>query len=559
MKLLPLVLVVGATCSGSQFSLEEDVLSTTVDSFRPHRIPYHALLASEDASVWKREQEEAFQVALERDGIVSITDIPNLRKLKETAMSWELHQCLLETASHDGMGLTQSHTYEDGTIRRTMATHTTPLGSQSFFHLRHSKASSSDATAACTKLFPALEAVRTQVHTVTLAFANRLSSHLERIRTNPNTPWLTTTKDEEHYTTVQQIVEGGDHLEHFHSYQRVKVEAEEVVSEKSSAGRKDQPEKSTTIGMHTDQGLFLVFAPGRWVHRDVLAQPTHLSEGFAVQLRDGTVLPVMLEEPDDLIVMLGDGVHQYINHQLPCDRALHAVPHALSLAPNNDVNMARLWHGRMILPPPEAIHPQHGETFGALREALIRVSTTRTSSSDATAADQDHEREILSLGCSHPSLVARQLEDTACAADSLFCWHECQILTEYNVSDTICAQQGRSLSCVDPAGDLWDGTTHGDYFPGCAKNNDPPNNSTTVTAPTAPAPTTNTSPVSPPSPTAPTTRTSRPAAATTTTPAPAKAPPTSSASSTLGWEFATGMRLVVWMGIFVGVAGVSAA
>jgi hypothetical protein len=178
-----------------------------------------------------------------------------------------------------------------------------------------------------------------------------------------------------------------------------------------------------------------------------------------VELQDGSQALVEFDNDDDLIVMLGDGVNQYINAQLPADQALRALPHALTL-PVHSESEARVWYGRMVLPPSSAIHPQHGRTFGELREALINASTSE-------GAAEGQIMDVLSLGCSQESSIARQLERSSCQSGTTYCWHRCMSLSQYKVSSKVCKKKGKKLRCVDSSGKVWDGKTHGDHRPGC--------------------------------------------------------------------------------------------
>jgi hypothetical protein len=165
---------------------------------------------------------------------------------------------------------------------------------------------------------------------------------------------------------------------------------------------------------------------------------------------------VHFDETDDLVVMLGDGVNQYINPKIANGVSLRATPHSLSM-PTQDESYARAWYGRMVLPPAQATHPDHPEyTFGDIRQMM----------NDATLRSDREGVNNLDLGCSS-TLVTRQLEETTCEADTLMCWHRCMNTTEFGVSPEICAEQGLSMMCINPRGQLWD-NTHGDFFPGCA-------------------------------------------------------------------------------------------
>ena len=392
---------------------------------KPLKISFHAL---EDDDYFAEDVHDSFIDALKTFGIVSITNVPGLKAMKEGTLSWDLHHCAKESEA------AKAHQFPDGTVRHTLATHTLTGGYQHKFDHKTDSPS-------CKTFSAASDTFRKAVNGVTDAFAARLSSIL-KIQ-DKATPLLST---EAHYPfyTFADVVDNGEHLEHFHSYQHVVSQA-----------RKRQD----TIDLHIDQGLFLVFTPGRMVNRN---GDSALTTGFFIELQDGSLAVVDFDNEDDLVILLGDGVNQYVNPRLATGETLRAAPHALALPEHSD-DKARVWYGRMVLPPATAIHPEHGRTFEDLRTALVEASIT----SDGNR-DPKNKKEELSIGCSS-SMVARQLESVSCQGDTMMCWHRCMNLTEAGVSEDSCAESGLSVRCINPRGQLWD-NTHGDFFPGCASN-----------------------------------------------------------------------------------------
>lgn len=402
--------------------------STSSDTIlQPLKLAYKDLVAGTSA---QSNRGPNVLEALQHVGMVSITNVPHLKELRQSTLSWNMHICSQESKA------AKSNHYPDGTLRRTLATHTTSIGAHPLHHNTDSMA--------CRTFSDASQKFREVVDHVTTLFAMYLSSLLLPVQDKP-LPYLIASN--ESFVTFSDIVNNGEHLEHFHSYQRLQ-----------ESNRIEALSPEGTIELHTDQGLVLAFAPGRMVHEHTDRLP-ELSTGFTVELSDGTLSLVEFDENDDLVVVLGDGVNQCINPRLPHNQRLRALPHALAL-PAHPENQARVWYGRMVLPPATAIHPQLGMTFGALREALVHASNTTAANTDTKA---------LTIGCSLDTLVARQLEETSCEADSLYCWHRCMALTDYNVSEEICHQQGKEVFCVDTNGRLWDGS-HGNFYPGCATN-----------------------------------------------------------------------------------------
>ena len=368
--------------------------------FTPTRISYDSLTHPQGP----QDDDTRFLKALQDVGMISITNIPSFHK-KETLQS--ITACAKESKA------AMEHVFFDGTRRRTLATHSFAGDLQTMQHESN----------ACHDLDKHSRVFRQMVADVTHGFAVRLAAALDI-----DEPLLFSANKD--YSLVQ-VVDQGEHLEHFHTYQ-------------TEAGASEQE----TIEWHIDQGLALIFTPGL-IH----GEP---AQGFYIELADGVVM-VDFEEQDDLVILLGDGVNQYVNAALQVP--LRALPHSLQM-PNDDE--PRVWYGRMVLPPSDAIHPVHLQTFGDLRESMI------------------HKND-LAVGCSS-TMYARQLEETSCEQDSFFCWHRCFNLTE-ELSPEACAVEGLDLACINDERELWIGDHNPNFYPGCvdldtAVNYTKPENST---------------------------------------------------------------------------------
>ena len=382
--------------------------------FHPQRISYEAL-KNGGASV-----ESSFVKAIPSVGMISVTDIPGFSRTKEDVMA-VLHECAVKSSA------TQEHVFHDGTRRLTMATHTVPGGVQTIDHASNSEA--------CEKFNKAGSVFRATVASVTQVFADRLVDFFFNTEETQQEPLLTTAKKYP-FPTIAEVVENGEHLEHFHSYQKLSETQEE------------------TIELHTDQGLFIAFTPGRMVsQQDSSLKQTGLTSDFFIKTQDGSTVNVQFEDQDDLVFMLGDGVNQYINNRLPKNK-MRATPHTLLMKPH-EATESRVWYGRMVLPPVDAIHPTLDMSFGDLRQSMIDASLT------------DTNQEILGLGCS-ANQVGRELSETTCEGNTLYCWHRCMDATEFGVSPEICADRSLEMLCVNPREQISDGNEHGDFEVGCA-------------------------------------------------------------------------------------------
>ncbi|KAL3811996.1 hypothetical protein ACHAXA_009614 [Cyclostephanos tholiformis] len=383
------------------------------------------------------------------DGVVSVTGIPSFDEVKRGLMS-HLHACIM---SIDG-DVTTEH-YPDGTIRRSFAASTMPNGagprpikSLEDFVAGLPPPDGSSELESCQLFLGHLASFRSTVDRVTEKFAERLSAEMGS--SLPKPLLLNSDPSGQDYGDIAEVVSGGVHLEHFHSYQ----------GENRAMGVDD----GETIQFHTDQGFFIAFTPGLIISPDGVLE---LSDGFFVQDSNGEKQLMEFTIEDDLVFMLGDGVNQIINNKLDKGHTgLRATPHALTLTAHDD--HARVWYGRMVLAPNDAYFPSvtgvADSTFGEVRQFIIESSTN----GDIP----------MGIGCSTPNMkavitTARSLEEgneeaTACTEDELFCWFRCMALADYNLTFDSCIERNLQVQCMNPRGQvLENGEGHGDYFPEC--------------------------------------------------------------------------------------------
>jgi hypothetical protein len=396
----------------------------------------------DDEAFSSSNARQNFLDALTSVGLVSITGVPAGRFRKQDVLSWGFHECVIST------GAAQGYIFSDGTRRLTLATHTIPgpEGARQVL-LQDISASSSEA---CKLFSEASNDFRSTIAQVIDAFASRLTSVLAD---SLMTPLSVTTDGSHQFLSFSDVVTYGEHLEHFHSYQR---------TENTSLGDKND---SATLELHTDQGLFLVFAPGRLVERNN-QKSLKVSSGLYIQPAAGSdeVVEVEFDDSDDLVIMLGDGVNRIVNPKIKRNVAgsavstLRATPHALYM-PFHEEHEARVWYGRMILPPAQAQSDVANMSHG-VRHKMIQ----------AAALDSHSSIETFSLGCSKASDTARILNEVeSCQENYIYCWHTCMSVLDFNVSEKICASRDLRLECINPRNQIYvDG--HGDYFPGCTNS-----------------------------------------------------------------------------------------
>ena len=148
---------------------------------------------------------------------------------------------------------------------------------------------------------------RHAVATTTQLVADRLADYYRRHVTDnaekASIPWLISSS--KNWKNLANVVQEGEHLEHFHSY-RKDDSAEESRSIWSSLH---------TIDMHVDQGLWIAFTPGHWMTTAKRTDDeSSLDSGFFMQMPNGGTVQVNFDDSVDLvIIMLGDGVNQLVN------------------------------------------------------------------------------------------------------------------------------------------------------------------------------------------------------------------------------------------------------
>ena len=431
-------------------------------SFSPHTIPYGALA---DAGRFTAEGADVLREALSSSGIVQVTGVPGYAKGRKA---------VLEGAAACGTW-SQTHTFDDATTRRTMATHTIPGpgGAQPFNN-------PGKDSAACREFAAASEPFRDGIDGAVRLFGARLAALL-RVE-NP----LLATPDGFSFDTLNEVVDNGEHLEHIHSYSTGAPAA-------TAAAKDDEKEEGSTLAMHTDMGLFIAFTPALSVsaasHRAVDAED---ASRFHLTLPGGEVVRAAFDS-EALVFMLGQGTENIVKPKLVAAAGgapafvPRATPHSLSVAshpvPAAD-KLLRMWYGRMVLPPSGAsVAGDASKTYGALRDAMNEDVRDGATSSSAVAlgcsgAGGHADRRALS------SLHRRVLSEPASCTrngvttnSSLNCWHRCMPLANGNnepgnTADD-CAERGLLLQCVNfrdqlsPIDANGIPNAHGDYFPQC--------------------------------------------------------------------------------------------
>jgi hypothetical protein len=374
------------------------------------------------------------------DGMLAVTGIPGFASLRQKVLT-EAHECLQRLPEKIARG----HTFEDGTERRTLAMTTADEA-----------ANLPSGTYACSGFQSTQKRFRDLIGEVTHAFVKNLDRILD-IGDDP----LLESESGMPYSNVEEIFQRGEHLEHVHSYH---------------LPREHQGSHLGTMDFHTDQGLCIAFTPALLVRAGengvaVVETGTAATGRFEVQLSGGERAEVDFSTAE-LVLMLGDGVNQYVNPKKLSGPDLRAVPHALTM-PSHASDEWRVWYGRMFMAPKDGI-TQHGMSHGEMRDMLTEAWVTEEDSIAPQLAfgcsGGMHARELRELSSAPPcSSGARRRCSGSCANNQKQCWWRCMNFTEI---ESTCGAKDMAWNCTNLRDEISHGMHHGGYDLRCtAKTN----------------------------------------------------------------------------------------
>ena len=323
----------------------------------------------------------------------TLTSSPRPSPDRHHTGDWHPRVCLgQEVCAGNGLGLrrlgSDSHTFDDRTTRRTIATHTIP-GPGGAQEIKITK-----DTKACEEFKVLSKPFRESIDSAVRRFGERLSGLL-----HTETPMLATRAGFP-FETFAHVVDNGEHLEHFHAYTKEeRLEGEDTSTGKGSvaAVAAAANDDGTTLPMHTDQGLFIAFTPALVVRRDGAVGGDDST--FLVRLSDGTVESVSFDA-DSLVFMIGHGVEQVVRPKLLPGGLMPRATHAVTvIAPRDDPSAQRAWYGRMVLPPHDAAVAGAGVTYGEMRATMNAEVKSPASSSSSSSSPCGRPRLLFWRRC----------------------------------------------------------------------------------------------------------------------------------------------------------------
>ena len=206
------------------------------------------------------------------------------------------------------------------------------------------------ASSSCKDYTMSSDLLRAIIAQVTQTFSNRLG---EMFETGKKRALFSTQDGLYDFDTFGEAVENREHLENFRSYQH------------TNPGRVGE-----TFGINTYQGLFIVFTPG--ILTGAIEKEVSSTGRFYIEKKNGSQAEVEFNL-SDIIIIIGDGEDQFLNHRLNGIPNIQVMPHTLTVS-NHNKDQSCVWYGCMVLPPSGAVHPKHGKTSGKLRRLMIEAS-----------------------------------------------------------------------------------------------------------------------------------------------------------------------------------------
>ncbi|KAL3672632.1 hypothetical protein V7S43_001927 [Phytophthora oleae] len=218
--------------------------------------------------------------------------------------------------------------------------------------------------------------------------------------------------------TARKLLEESVHLDHFHAYEaaedlrRLEEDVEINVADMS-------------LELHTDNGLmiamsapeyFEVSSSGELQHKDTQAGDA----GLFIQTAKGEIVRPVLQQ-DELILMLGSGIDDWIKTSPPLHSVLHGMryPRTVSVVEDGQDNkLLRSWFGKMILLESNQVMDNTGLTFGQYTNQTTRYLVQQEAEDHQTfGAVACPPQRHLAASDNSCSLKLCSLKSTASASD----------------------------------------------------------------------------------------------------------------------------------------------
>ncbi|ETI40871.1 hypothetical protein L917_04893 [Phytophthora nicotianae] len=218
--------------------------------------------------------------------------------------------------------------------------------------------------------------------------------------------------------TARKLLEESVHLDHFHAYEaaqdmrRLEKDSEINVADMS-------------LELHTDNGLMIAMSSPAYFEVSSagglqLRNTQGEDAGLFIQTAKGAIVRPVLQ-PDELILMLGSGIDDWIKTSPPLHSVLHGMryPRTVSLVDGGGQGkkLLRSWFGKMILLESHQIMDNTGLTFGQYANQTTRYLVQQEAEGQTFGAVACPPQRHLAASDNSCSLKTCKLKSTASASD----------------------------------------------------------------------------------------------------------------------------------------------
>ncbi|CAH0515366.1 unnamed protein product [Peronospora belbahrii] len=392
------------------------LLSPTTSALQPRNFRIPSVDFTQLSSAVNNVHNFKLLTTLQENGIVALQNVPNYSILRQEYLQTAI-TCAVQAQKQDVEFLLHRQ-LRDGTNRFTMSL-------ESGHQLSETLDQSQQLLALCpeyVEIHAAFSAV------VELAVAN-VGTALDATQ-----KFHVVAEQGAVAMTARKLLEDSVHLDHFHAYegaqglQRLENDTEINVADMS-------------LGLHTDNGLMIAMSAPEYfeelsngeLHRKDMQNK---DAGLYIQTTSGEIVRPVLNS-DELILMLGSGIDNWIETTPPLRSVLHGMryPRSVSLAEGDEQGsrLLRSWFGKMILLEAHQVMDNTGLTFGQYANRTTRYLVEKKAEDYHTfAAIACPPQRHLAASDNSCSLKACMLKSSALDSDLTF---PCQIICNHDSAE----------------------------------------------------------------------------------------------------------------------------
>ncbi|KAG6582893.1 uncharacterized protein IUM83_17376 [Phytophthora cinnamomi] len=232
--------------------------------------------------------------------------------------------------------------------------------------------------------------------------------------------------------TARKLLEESVHLDHFHAYEAARKLGNGYVSDA------EINVADLSLELHTDNGLMIAMTAPEYFEvlptGELQLKATQGQDaGLFIQLANGEIVRPVLN-PDELILMLGSGIDDWIKTSPPLHSVVHGMryPRTVSVVNGDEQGnkLLRSWFGKMILLESHQVMDNTGLTFGQYANQTTRYLMQQEGEDhQAFGAVACPPQRRLAASDNSCSLKICSLKSTAKASDLTY---SCQITCNHD-------------------------------------------------------------------------------------------------------------------------------